>query len=393
LRVAVLIDRLVVGGVEKVAIEQVRALRQAGHDAHLLVLGRGGAGPGAFGKELDSVPVHTLADRVPRLLRGSAPVPGFSFLQTFHLTYPLFARWLLREGEYDVILCHGSYTAFSAYAISRVRHIPVVLFLWDPTFHIVTGPAYEGRALGRLRALVAPVARHLDRWLVQRATRVLLGSSAFVEYVTRLSGVEPVVLTPSRDVPRHVPTWTSRPKRLLAVTAWKRGKNPEGLLDALERCPKDTSLTLAGAWLDDEMLQAFSAEVARRGLSARVEITGMVTEAELTDLYADARLLIQSWESPGFGLSALEAGACATPAVIPRGQGSADLLGPDAAALFDLGDNVGFVRLVDERLRDPVGSAAMGLRARDAVVEHASSRVVAARLEKALLEASKSSGV
>ena len=383
-----MVDRLVVGGVEKVAIDQVRALRMAGHDARLVVLATGGAGVGTFGASLDSVPVETLSLRAPRPLRASVPLPGFAFLQTFHLTYPLLARWLMREGEYDVILCHGSYTAFTAYAISRKHHIPVALFLWDPTLHIVTGPAYEGRMLGRLRPLAAPVARCLDRWLVSRPAKVLLGSSAFVDYVTQLSGVRPEVLMPARDVAGHLPPWESRANRILAVTAWKRGKNPEALLETLEHCPADVCLTLAGAWLDQPLLQAFRAEVARRGLSRRVDITGAVTEVELTSLYADARVLVQSWESPGFGLSALEAAACGTPSVIPRGQGSSDLLGGRAAAaLFDLCDAGELTRRVTEMLNDPEASEAMGRRARDVVKEQASSEAVAGRLERVLAEA------
>lgn len=369
------------------AIDQVRALRKAGHDARLVVLAAGGAGVGTFGEAIDAVPVETLALRLPRPLRASLPLPGFSFLQTFHLTYPLLARLLVREAEYDVILCHGSYTAFSAYAISRTRHIPVALFLWDPTFHIVTGPAYDGRMLGRLRPLAAPFARRLDRWLVRRPAKVLLGSSAFVDYVTQLSGVKPEVVMPARDVAGDLPCWERRANRILAVTAWKRGKHPEALLDALEHCPPDASLTLAGAWLEPPMLQAFRSEVARRGLSQRVEITGAVTEAELTSLYADARVLVQSWESPGFGLSALEAAACATPSVIPRGQGSSDLLGArGAAALFNLHDADELTRLVREMLQDPVASEAMGRRALDVAKEHASSEAVARQLERVLSE-------
>ena len=82
-----MIDRLVLGGVEKTAIEEVRCLRESGIDAQLLVLKRDGSIPAAFRQRLTEIPFEFLDDRLPRFLRTSWRVPGFYFFSVFHLLY------------------------------------------------------------------------------------------------------------------------------------------------------------------------------------------------------------------------------------------------------------------------------------------------------------------
>ena len=82
--IAVMIDRLVLGGVEKTAIEEVRALREIGVDATLLVLKRDESIPAAVREWLSGVPVEYLDERLPRFLRTSWRVPGFYFFSIFH---------------------------------------------------------------------------------------------------------------------------------------------------------------------------------------------------------------------------------------------------------------------------------------------------------------------
>lgn len=52
---------------------------------------------------------------------------------------------------------------------------------------------------------------------------------------------------------------------MLAVTAWKHGKEPERLLDLVERAGQ-LKLVMAGAWLDPWIRTNFEREVRRRRL-------------------------------------------------------------------------------------------------------------------------------
>ncbi len=83
IKIGILIDRLNVGGVEKIAIEQVRALRNIGEDAVLIVLRRKAVIEGAFSDILEGVPIEYLDDRLPSWLRGSFNFPIFHFFAFF----------------------------------------------------------------------------------------------------------------------------------------------------------------------------------------------------------------------------------------------------------------------------------------------------------------------
>ena len=380
MRIAVMLDRLEVGGVEKVAIQQVLALRELGHDARLVVLKKRGAGLSAFAEELAEVPVDVLETRLPPLLRASRAVPGFPFLETFHFTFPLMAHRLVRRDEYDVILCHSSYTCLTAFAVQRTRGIPVAAVIWDPTLHVITSSAYADRVLGRVSAALAPLARRFDRWLVRRARLVVLGSLAYRDYVEELGAQRILVLHPGAVPTERIRPASERQPEMLAVTAWKHGKRPERLLPLLEPNP-DLRLVLAGAWLDADLREAFEAEVERRGLGNRVEITGEITEQALAERYATAQFVVQAWPSPGFGLSPLEAGAQGTTFVIPQGQGSAELFRDGIDGLiYDPADEGALATAVDRMTAHPEATLAMGRSAHERVCRRASWRARAAEL-------------
>jgi glycosyltransferase involved in cell wall biosynthesis len=387
MRIAVLVDRLEVGGVEKVAIQQVAALREAGYDATLALLRSRGAGLRTFRDELASVPVTVLERRLPRVLRGSMPVPGFAFLQTFHFTYPLAARSLVRPGEFDCVLAHGTYTGLTALAVQRARGIPVAAFVWDPTYHVLSSSAYSGRVVGSLRPALLPLATRFDAWLARSAALVVVGGTPYEPYLRDAGAKRLLVSYPATTpAPEPAPVGDRRPE-MLAVTAWKQGKAPERLLDVLERAP-ELRLVLAGEWLDAGLRDRFERTARARGLGDRVEITGPLSEAGLGERYAHARFVVQTWRSPGFGLSPLEAAARGTTFVIPRGQGSAEIFRDGVDGLFfDPDDDAGLHAAVEALSGSPTLAAAMGADAWSWVRERHSWAVRGRELGAALEEA------
>jgi glycosyltransferase involved in cell wall biosynthesis len=359
----VVVDRLEVGGVEKVAMQQVAALRALGQDAELVLLRRRGDGLDVFADELAQIPVRALEERLPRPARGSLPMPGFSFLQTFHLTYPVFARRLVRAGEFDAVLAHGTYTCLTALAAGKARSIPVAAFVWDPTYHVLSSGAYSDRPLRRALPVLLPIARRFDAWLARRASLIVLAGVEFRAYLETLGASRILISYPAATPVDKPLDADARAPEMLAVTAWKHGKQPERLLGLLERT-KGLRLVLAGAWLDPAYRAEFEGEVRRRSLDHRVELTGPLSEEALAERYARARFVVQTWPSPGFGLSPLEAAASGTTFVVPRAQGSGELFrdGVDGF-LFDAGDDTRLIQAVEQLAGDPRGAAEMGLRA------------------------------
>lgn len=384
MRIGVMVDRLEVGGVEKVAIQQVASLREIGHDAELILLRRRGDGLDVFADELAQIPVRALEERLPRAIRGSLPVPGFSFLQTFHLTYPAFARALVRAGEFDALLAHSTYTCLTALAVSRARGIPVAAFVWDPTYHVLSSGAYRERALRRFLPLLLPIAKRFDRRLVRRASLIVLGGNEYRAYLEGLGARHVLVSYPAAKPVEQPLEADSRAFEMLAVTAWKEGKEPERLLGLMER-NKELRLVLAGAWLNSRLRSQFEGEARQRGLADRVEITGPLSEDALGERYARALFVIQTWPSAGFGLSPLEAAAHGTTFVVPRRQGSSEIFRDGIDCLmFDPGDETTVTSAVDRLAEDRNGAVQMGTSAWRWVRENHTWSARASELAQAL---------
>src|SRR6185503_15157075 len=110
MKIGVLIVRINPGGVEKIAIQEVRALIKEGHEASLIVMSRKANGPLPFKDLLEGLPIVYLDDRVPRVLRWNVKIPFFYFFNLIHLTYPLILPFLIKKHEYDFFFIHNTYT-------------------------------------------------------------------------------------------------------------------------------------------------------------------------------------------------------------------------------------------------------------------------------------------
>ena len=122
-KIAILIDRLNVGGVEKIAIEEVKALIEEGEDAYLVILRRKGVINHAFKDLREGVPTIYLDDRLPLFLKFSFRFPVFHFFSFFHLSYPFLIPLVIKKKEFDYIIVHGTYTAFTAVALKKIKKI------------------------------------------------------------------------------------------------------------------------------------------------------------------------------------------------------------------------------------------------------------------------------
>lgn len=317
MRIGILIDRLNVGGVEKIALEQVRALRAEGHDASLVVLRRKAVIENAFPELTKGIPIIYLDDRLPAVARVSFSMPLFQFFSFFHLTYPVFIPLVVKEREFDYIIAHGTYTAMTAASLARKRGIPFSTFIWDPASYILER-VYKSRWPAIIYQPLHYLAHRLDRRLVRATDSVLVGGSAHNDFILKL--------TPGKHIhtiyPSVHPATTQQPKSdyILVITAWKEGKNPEYLIELATLLP-NLQIKMAGKWVNPEYQKYFESLLREKGLAAQIEVIGSVSESELTTLYAEALVLLQTNDDRGFGMPALEAAAQGTSFIIPKGQG------------------------------------------------------------------------
>lgn len=224
-----------------------------------------------------------------------------------------------------------------------------------------------------------------------RATTVLLSSPAAAE---KLAGFRrPRLLV--RELPLGVDDTWWRPaanggspgREVLFLASLDRRKGIHVTLDAFERLTgefPDARLLVAGG---GQERAGIAARLAGTPLRDRVRLLGpldrdgTVAAMQACDVYC-----LPSLGEP-FGLTALEAMACAKPVVATRSGGLAHLVPDDGGRKVAPGDAVGLAGALGELLADPELGRRLGAHNRCLVEERYSWSRVADRLEELYAEA------
>lgn len=381
MRIGILIDRLNVGGVEKIAIEQVRALRKLGEDAHLVVLREKAVVANAFPELLRDTPVIYLDKRLPRFLRLSFRFPVFHFFSSFHISYALFLPFVVERNEFDYLIVHGTYTCFTAGTIKKTRKIRFSAFVWDPISYILVR-VYAKKFLAPVMWILKRTAYLIDKSLISSMDNVLVGGAAHNDFIKKISARKNIeIIYPSVHPLQKL---TRKEDYILMVTAWKRGKNPEYIFEILRSLP-DVHVKMVGKWIEPGYKAEFEEAARQHNFDTQIEVVGEVSEIELASYYSRARVLLQVNDDRGFGMSALEAAGSGTTFIIPRGQGVCDLFkdGDDGFYTAEK-DTKTIVRLLNMLIADKKLADAMGKRAWRKVNNNYSWEKHATKLEQVI---------
>lgn len=362
-----MIDRLNVGGVEKIAIEQVKALRKQGQDAKLVILREKAVVADAFADLLEDVPIVYLDQRLPKFFRLSFQFPLFNFFSSFHVTYPFLLPFVVKKKEFDYLIVHGTYTALTAVSLKKTRGIGFSAFIWDPASYILER-VYSTKVLAPIMSTLKFMAKHLDKFLINNMDSVLVGGPAHNKFIKTMNPSKKItVIYPSVHPIKKL---LKKSDYVLMATAWKRGKHPEYVLDVVEAMP-EIRIKMVGKWLEKDYYDEFFASVKKRGFTKQIDIVGEVTEAQLANYYARANVVLQSNDDRGFGMPALEAAGHGTTFVIPKGQGVCKLFtdGEDGFYTKEK-DTKAIVPILRRLQKNPTKAASMGAKGWEKVVEN-----------------------
>ena len=261
---------------------------------------------------------------------------------------PLLRRWsALRRGvarsvtESDVVVSHFAPYAFPV--LDRLRSRPHVV-------HFHGSWALEGASEGASPAVVAAKTL-LERIVYARGARFIVLSRAYAQLLTERYRVDPASISvvpggvdldwfhderPRADVRRALGWPTDRPI-VVTVRRLVRAKGIENLIDAVEalrRVIPDVLLVIAGT---GPLEATFRAQVTARGLDRWVHLAGFVDPRGLPAIYRAADVsIVPTTSLEGFGLVALEALACGTPALVTPVSGLPDTVNMlDPALVLD----------------------------------------------------------
>ena len=323
MRIGVLIDQLRYAGVEKVAVNEVLALRRMGFEAKLVVLQRGRLDEYVFKETLKKIPVVFLSDRLPRILRFSFRFPLLSFFSLFHITFPFLSSPKVGTKEFDVILSHGTYTSFTAIVLWKLRGIPFIAYIWDPANYIIESVYSERIRSSSLLSLMKGIGTFIDKRIINNSRLILTACKTHLLLLNQQTGAGKVqILYPSTDPASEFNI--HKENYMLVVTAWKEGKEPEYLFQIAKK-NKDLKIVIAGSWHPKEYKQWFMDKLDSLGLQKQIVVTGALSEEKLREVFANALFFLQFKADIGFGMPALEAAANGCTFVIPEGQGVCDL--------------------------------------------------------------------
>lgn len=338
-RVALVANRLTVGGLERVVMELARGLSQHGWEPHVLCVERGG--PYADAIRDAGVPVHVLgapAGWSPRALPG-------------------VLRWLARVRP-AVVQTHLFFSQVFAGSVARVLGVRGIVHV-EQNFYAWKGRAarlLERAALGKRGVVVTPthvLAEHHRKRLGLGAKQVHVIPNGVAAPVMAM-GVRARLGAGSKDVlvglaERLVPA----KRQDLFMAAARKAARVEPRL----------KFVLIG---DGPERPALERRAAEGPLAGRVRLLGEVAEAApllgALDLYATASTM------EGFGIAPVEALAHGVPVVAPGTSVFRETLGDTRAAVLtdpesvdDLAERlVALARAPDQRRR-------MGVAGRDAV--------------------------
>ncbi|OGD89262.1 hypothetical protein A3D81_00555 [Candidatus Curtissbacteria bacterium RIFCSPHIGHO2_02_FULL_40_17] len=319
LKIAILIDQLVSGGVQKAAIQEAKNLQKLGYTVALFVLVQL-TYKYQYEDISEGLKVTYLSDHNPKLLRRAIRIPYFAFLTHLHLLNPFFAHRYKVLKKYDFIISHGTTTCITAAAISRNLQIPYMAFIWDPMIFILK--KVYGKSLVRFFfPLIVPLVRYYERSFLTTAAIVATTSNLHKDFIKENYGVEPIIIHPGGISPDKIPSKTAA--RILGYTRWEMGKNPNLFIWLAKKLPRAKFL-LAGYWNNPQEEKEFKLAIKNNRLEDRIELFSPVTQRDLEKIAA--RSIV--WVHPNleaFGMAGLEMAALGVPVIIPKGSGLTEI--------------------------------------------------------------------
>lgn len=358
LKIGVVVDQLLPGGVQIAAIEEVKNLCLLGHQAELLILMRKKYSF-QFEYLVKNIPHKHLSDSYPWPFRSTIKFPIFSFFSTLHLLSPFLAPRVIEEKSYDFLISHGTTTCFTTLSLWHKKQIPYIAVIHDPMAFILKN-VYSKTALRLLFPVLIPLSFYLEKAFVKEALFTAIVSGFHQKFIQGKYQVDPIILPHGCNAARKIPE--KRGESILALSRWQKEKRPEFLLEILKELPK-AKMTIAGVWTRNLDLEEFKQLVKKLGLQKRVKVISQFKVSDLPNLFRQARV----WVHPhfeAFGMGGLEAASFGCPIIIPQGSGVTDLFRHEVDGFFPqkvtLNEYKKYIRrlLNDERLAFKMGENA-----------------------------------
>lgn len=337
-----------IGGVGIAVVNEVRELRKMGVDASLVIAFRRKEYNAKELFEAYDIPIIFLSDKLPKFLRFSFKIPGFSFFSFLHLSSILWAPILIKKYNFDVIVAHETYNCFSAIACAKKTKAELISFIWDPVSYIVPRVYGDRKFLKPFSPLISFISQLIDKYILNNS-RAIITCSSLHEGILRKLNKEVLIFKvfPGNEIAKTL--LEKKGKNIVSLTKWDIGKNPEFLLKVAKRIKGDFCWKIAGNWVEENLFNEFKEKIKRYGLEEKILIVGKIFGNKKNELLLESRVLVHPIVE-AFGMFALEAAGCGCPVIIPKKSGACELFIENIHGFFpdegDVGEFAGKLNLL-----------------------------------------------
>ena len=272
------------GGIEEVVAQLVEAQVRAGHEVRVLTLDR-----------IFTDPDTQLVAREDWM---GAQVMRFPYRGS--MRYPFAPAVLGHVRDADVVHVHAIDFFFDFMSFTRPWHR-------RPMVATTHGGFFHTEAHARLKRLwFATITRAAARGY----DRIVACSSPDFDMFSAISRDNLALIENGVDISKFAERASREAtKKLVAIGRFSFNKKPDRLLDAMVELGKidpDFSLDLIGGEFDWTR-EKLAAEIAARGLGARVRLHVGASNAQIAEIIAGASLFVSASVHEGFGISLIEA--------------------------------------------------------------------------------------
>ena len=268
---------------------------------------------------------------------------------------------LVREGDFDAVICHTGYIRASFWITYFASKLSGSAFLFG-TDATSLAPRDSSKWKSRVKRIFWPLLYRLASQVVvpSSGTRGLMRALGIPdERVTRVPFVvnNDWWIAQSELVDRKAvrAAWGASPNTSVVLFCaklqpWKR---PLDLLQAFAQVRVENSLLVFAG--EGPLRESLQSEASRLGCSDKVRFLGFVNQSQLPACYTGADLLVLPSEYEPFGLVINEAMLCGCMAAASDHVGAArDLIAPvDASFIYPCGDVAALAALLRRALLDP----------------------------------------
>jgi len=358
------------GGGERLILEQVRGLRDLGHDVELFapIIDR----DACFPELIDDVGVHALVPRPPEWLPGRVALA----VLLSSLLAPLL---VLRLRRFDVVLAANQPSLWIAWVARVVLGKPYVAYLAQPNRVLhpravdrsVKSPNLDYRIFSLLAHILRPIVSWTDRVSVGSASEVLANGTHMADVLARIygrtadpcpAGSHPV---PQDQIRSDRYTHELRvgdvviPKPYVLVTNRHfAAKRFEYAIRAM-RAVAGARLVITGAFTPyTKELRQLADET---GVADRVIFTGLVADPVLRRLYDEAAVYAYPAPEEDYGMGIVEAMGHAVPVVAWNAAGPTSTVEPGVSGiLVEPFDETAFAEAINGLVQDPARAERLG---------------------------------